>query len=343
MKKIVFLRANPKAVGGAEIYLSRLINELEKSNIKCQIKSLKAPKFLSSWIKALIYNFQVCFSKKDEFYFSLERVSCADIYRAGDGVHKVYMREKKSGFNPLNFTYCYLERLCFKNSKKIIANSNFIKKQIVETYEIPDEKIEVIYNGVAIQEDFDKEQAKKELCDEFGLNANLPIILFVGSGFERKGVHELLVLLSKLKSKFQAIIIGKDKKINYYKELLKSLNLTDLVQFLGPKKETFKFYKASDIFIFPTRYEPFSNVVLEAMSFKNAVITTAQNGAGEILSSEFVMRSPKDEEILPLIEKLIEDKEFLLKTQEANFKLAKNFSIEKNAQKTLELIDAYIH
>lgn len=343
MKKITFLRANPKAVGGAEIYLSRLIKSLEEKGVKCEIKSLKAPKFLSSWIKALVYNFQVCASKNDEFYFSLERVSCADIYRAGDGVHKVYMQDKKSLFNPLNFVYCYLERRCFENSKKIIANSNFVKNQIIKTYEIPDEKIKVIYNGVKIQDNFNKLEAKNELNIKFGISADIPLILFVGSGFERKGVRELLGLLSKLKSKFQAVIIGKDKKLHAYLDLAKSLNLADKVRFLGARNDVWRFYKSSDIFIFPTRYEPFSNVVLEALSFKNAVITTAQNGASEILPNEFIMSSPNDESILNMVEKLLSDTSFLSSTQAANFKLAKNFSIEKNAQETMEAISAYIH
>lgn len=343
MKKITFLRANPKAVGGAEIYLSRLIGALEGNSIKCEIKSLKAPKFLSSWIKALIYNFQVCASKNDDFYFSLERVKCADIYRAGDGVHKVYMQEKKSRFNPLNLVYCYLERHCFENSKKIIANSNFIKKQIIETYGISDKKIEVIYNGVKIQDDFNKLEAKNALNIEFGIRADVPLILFVGSGFERKGVRELLHLLSKLKGKFHALIIGKDKKIQNYQKLVKSLNLEHKVQFLGTRNDTWKFYKASDIFIFPTRYEPFSNVVLEALSFKNAVITTAQNGASEIIPKEFVMSHSSDESILNVIEKLLSDSKFLSSTQATNFELTKNFSIEKNAAKTLDIINAYLH
>ncbi|QCD52064.1 glycosyltransferase [Campylobacter sp. RM16192] len=344
MKKITFLRMSSKAIGGAEIYLSRLINTLENKGIKCEIKNLNAPKFLSSWIKALIYNLQVKLSKNDNFYFSLERVSSADIYRAGDGVHKVYMKSKKFWFlNPLNFVIPALEKRCFLNSKKIIANSNFIKQQIIDVYNINENKIEVIYNGVKLQEDFNKTDAKQELCKELKLDEKIPIILFVGSGFKRKGAKELLNLLSKIKSNFQAIIIGKDKNLNSYISLAKSLNLEDRVKFLGARKDVDKFYKISDILIFPTHYEPFSNVVLEALSFKNAVITTAQNGAGEILKKEFVMSSANDENILNLLEKLLNEKEFLTSIQNDNFNLAKNFSIEKNAEKTLEIINANLH
>ena len=128
MKKIVFLRTNPTSIGGAENYLKRVFEALQKSGITCEVRSFNGNQKTSSWLKALLFNSQVCKQKKDdEFYFSLERVSCAEIYRAGDGVHKVYRKEKRFWFfNPLHFIYPYLEKKCFQNSKKIITNSNFI-------------------------------------------------------------------------------------------------------------------------------------------------------------------------------------------------------------------------
>ena len=150
MKKIVFLRTNPNAVGGAERYLRRLVKAINELGIQTEIRSYLGDTGISSWKKALNFNRQVKRQKKeDEFYFSLERVSCADIYRAGDGVHKVYRATKSFWWlNPLNFVYPYLEKKCFKNSQKIITNSNFIKEQIISTYEIEPEKITTIYNGV---------------------------------------------------------------------------------------------------------------------------------------------------------------------------------------------------
>ena len=118
MKKIVFLRTNPNAVGGAERYLRRLVKAINELGIQAEIRSYLGDAGISSWKKALNFNRQVKRQKKeDEFYFSLERVSCADIYRAGDGVHKVYRATKNFWWlNPLNFVYPYLEKRCFKNS-----------------------------------------------------------------------------------------------------------------------------------------------------------------------------------------------------------------------------------
>ncbi len=336
MKKIIFLRANKTKFGGAENYLSRLEDELKKSHIKYKTINSTAPKFLTSWVKAIWFNIQVCLSKKNNFYFSLERVSCADIYRAGDGVHKEFVKRKKRKTNPLNIVYIFLEKKCFNNSKKIIANSNMVKNQIIQTYNISPNKISVIYNGIKLKPQANYSDIKKE----FGIN-NEKIILYVGSGFERKGVKEALEIVSKLKQKVKFIIIGKEKKLNYYKKLANSLQVDTV--FTGPRSDVDKFYSMADIFLFPTHYEPFSNVVLEAMSFKCAVFTTLQNGASEILKSEYIMKQPDDFSVVDKIDYLLENENALNFAKEENFKTVQNFTIEENAKKTMKVINEYLH
>lgn len=95
--------------------------------------------------------------------------------------------EKKSKFNPLHSVYLYLEKRCFTNSKMIIANSNMVKNEIISTYGIDEKKIKVIYNGFPLEK-IDKEKSKENLEKEFSFDLNEKIILYVGSGFKRKGV-----------------------------------------------------------------------------------------------------------------------------------------------------------
>ncbi|WP_304341926.1 glycosyltransferase family 4 protein [Campylobacter ureolyticus] len=338
MKKIIFLRANPNAIGGAENYLKRLANALKNSDINSEIRSFKGNQKISSWKKALKFNNQVCREKKrDEFYFSLERVECADIYRAGDGVHKVYRKLKKIWwFNPLNFVYPYLEKKCFENSKKIITNSNLIKEQIISTYNIDKNKIITIYNGVNLPEIVNKSNKKIQICKEFSLDEKKPLFLFVGSGFKRKGVREFLEILSKFPNNYNAIIIGNDKNIKKYKKIALKLRINAI--FLGSRKDVSRFYEASDFFIFPTHYEPFSNVILEALSYGCVCFTTKQNGASEILDDQFVMNHPTDFKILDTIKKFVDDKSIFEKQSKENIQKAKNFSIEKNASLTMKVI-----
>ncbi|EAH8300231.1 glycosyltransferase family 4 protein [Campylobacter fetus] len=341
MKKIVFLRTDPSATGGAERYLTRLKNALKNSGINSEIRSFKGNKKLSSWLKALKFNAQVKNEKnEDEIYFSLDRVTSADIYRAGDGVHKVYRSLKPFWFfNPLNFVYVYLEKRCFLNSKSIITNSNLIKKQIIDTYGIDKDKITTIYNGINLPTKVEKGSAKMRLCEKFGLNYELPILLFVGSGFKRKGVSEFLSIISKISLAINTIIVGSDKNIKKYKNLAKKLGINAI--FTGKQRVVNDFYEGADMFIFPTHYEPFSNVILEALSYGCVCITTRQNGASEILDKDFIMDQPKSFEIANFIEKILKDNKLLSKIQTSNLELSKKFSIEDNAKKTMEIINAH--
>ncbi len=342
---IKLIRANRTKFGGAEVYLSRLCEELDKLNIPYELIYSNIPKFLPSWLRVLLFNYQVCKNKtKDDIYLSLERISCPDIYRAGDGVHKVFLQiEKKSKFNPLHLVYLYLEKRCFTNSKMIIANSNMVKNEIISTYGIDEEKIKVIYNGFPLEK-FDKEKSKENLEKEFSFDLKEKIILYVGSGFKRKGVKEFLEILSKLKNKnFRAFIIGKEKKMDSYKSLAKNLGLENKVIFTGARSDVKDFYTMSDIFLFPTRYEPFSNVVLEAMNYENVVITTKQNGASEILSNEYTMNSSEDFSIVEKIDKLLINDLEIEKVKKDNLEIIQNFSIEKNVQQTLKVINEIIN
>ena len=335
-KKLYFIRANKTKFGGAEVYLSRLADTLNEQGIEHQIINSNLPKFLPSWIRVLLFDLSVCKEKKDKFYFSLERIKCPDIYRAGDGVHKVFLEvEKKSKLNPLHIVYLWIEKQMFSNAKKIIANSKMVKQQIITTYNIDPKKIEIVYNGVPLKPLSDFESIKKEFSikDE-------KILLYVGSGFKRKGVEEVLEIVSKLQSKnIKCFIVGKEKKLNHYKNKAKELAIEEKVIFTGPRSDVDKFYSMADIFLFPTHYEPFSNVILEAMSFKNAVFTTQQNGAAEILDISFVMQQPKDFTVVQKIDDLLCDENQLSKIKERNIQQVQSFSIEKNVKNTLKIIN----
>jgi len=143
-----------------------------------------------------------------------------------------------------------------------------------------------------------------------------------------------------LKTKdIKAFIIGKDRNIKYYANLSKKLNIDSQVVFTGPRNDVDDFYSIGDIFLLPTHYDPFSNVVLEAMNFENAVFTTSKNGASEILDEDFVMDKPYDTGVISSIDNLLSNKTALDKEKIKNKKLSKLFSIEKNLNITLEVIN----
>jgi len=344
VNKICLIREKTSKFGGAEVYLSRLAKVLNDNGIKHQVVNSIFPKFLPSWLRIILFNLQVCLTKKDRFYFSLERIICPDVYRAGDGVHKVFLRiEKKSKLNPLHPIYLFLEKRCFNNAKLIIANSNMIKDEIISTYGINSNKIDVVYNGVE-SKIINHKNSFRKLSEEFDLDKNSPILLYVGSGFKRKGVEEFLKIVSRLKnSDIKAFIIGKEKNIEYYQQLAIALKIDNQVIFTGAREDVDDFYTISDIFLFPTHYEPFSNVVLEAMNFKNVVFTTQQNGASEILDGGFIMNNPQDFSVVQKIDNLLLNKDRLKSIQDNNREVSKKFSIEKNLSETLKVINEVVN
>ncbi len=339
-KKIYFIREKYTNFGGAEVYLSRLSHALKNQNIDHEIIFSNVPVFLPSWLRIILFNLKLIISKRDRLYFSLERIICPDIYRAGDGVHKIFLSiEKKSKLNPLHPLYLYLERQCFKNAKKIIANSEMVKNEIINSYKINPEKIRVIYSGIELKE-FEYRLSFHKLSNEFDIKENSPIILFVGSGYKRKGVYEFLNIIASLdNSDVIAFIVGKEKKIEFYKNLAEQLGIESRVFFVGARNDVDDFYTISDIFLFPTHYEPFGNVILEAMNKKNVIFTTMQNGASEIIDKEFLMQSPSDYSVVDKINKLISDPIKIKSIQEENLSMSRNFSIDNNLKQTIDLID----
>ena len=225
-RELHFIRSNKTKFGGAERYLSRLTEALKKQNIDFQIVNSIFPKFLPSWLRVILFNFQVCLFKNDKFYFSLDRITCPDIYRAGDGVHKVFLDiKKKSKLNLLHPIYLFLEKRCFKNAKCIIANSLMVKEQIINCYDINPDKVRVIFSGIESKEIY-YQKAFEKLSKQYLINKDQFILLYVGSGFKRKGVKEFLEILSRLdKNNIMAFVIGKEKNINYYQKLAKELDL----------------------------------------------------------------------------------------------------------------------
>lgn len=343
-KEIHFVRASNDRYGGAEKYLSRLSGGLQELNIPHKVINSKLPKFLPSWLSVILFNFQVYLFKKNKFYFSLERITCPDVYRAGDGVHRVYLQtEKKSRLNLLHPVYLFLEKKCFKNAKCIIANSLMVKNQIINCYGIDPNKIRVIYSGIKTKE-VDYESSFEKLSKEYSINQDQSIFLYVGSGFKRKGVKQFLQIIAKLdKENIRAFIIGKEKNLNYYVNLSEDLGIKDKVFFTGPREDVDDFYNVGDFFILPTHYEPFSNVVLEALQSMNVVITTKQNGASEILNKQYVMSTPNDFTIVSTISKLLDDKIKCEKIKNDNKSLSKKFSIENNVNETLKVINEVIN
>ena len=313
--KLAFIKKRFFLYGGAERYLDTLLQYLKQSGHEIHIFANKWTQSadiiihkidvfpVSSFLSTITFNQNVKKAIDNavglDCIISFERTTCQDIYRAGEGCHVEWLKLRElvepvwkrvtCRFNPLHVALLSLEKKLFSLSKLIIANSKMVKQQIVMNYGIPEQKICVIYNGVDLQR-FSAQNKNKWRADvrkELSISENGKLILFVGSGFKRKGLLTLLRSLTKLTSDSSAgdihlLVIGKGN-IDKFKSITNKFGVQKNVIFLGTQKMVEKFYAAADIFVLPTIYDPFSNATLEAMASGLPAITTVNNGASEII------------------------------------------------------------
>jgi len=343
LKQITFARLEDTRFGGAENFLKRLIVVLDQRSILHETLHASVPKWLPSWVKVFWFNSEARAKKGSRFYFALSRIDSADIYRAGDGVHRVFMRCAGKHFwsNPMHIVSCWLERRCFIRAGKIIANSQMVKQEIIDTYGIADDKITVIYNGIE-SEVRDRFADRQTICQEFHLDMSVPMVLFVGSGWWRKGADVFLQLLAQVNAPFQALMVGKDKHVERYHNMAQQLGLQDQVTFVGHRNDIMRFHAAADILLFPPRYDPFSNVVLEALSQHCVVFTSDGNGAAEILPADQIISLAQPENIIQQLQQLLTDETLRKQRQQENYAITAQYTMERCADEMLAVIAPFM-
>lgn len=230
---------------------------------------------------------------------SHERIAGCDIYRAGDGVHREWLAQRArvlpawrralQAFNPYHLYIKRAERQVFTHPrlKAVICNSNMVKQEIKRWFGVADAKLHVIYNGVNLDK-FHPRLAKyrTQVRMRNGIPEKASLFLFVGSGFQRKGIPVLLEALAQLPPSAHLLVVGRDKNLADYQRRARQLGIAGRVVFAGSQKDVKPFYGAADAVALPTLYDPFPNVVLEAMACGLPVVTSNKCGAAEFLRQD---------------------------------------------------------
>ena len=247
-------------------------------------------------------------------------------------------KDKSRGFSPIKGVYhhflnkykLYLEQKVYTPQKKYIAISHGIKKELMNNFGIPEKNIEIIHHGVDLnyfkpyQEDESSIQTRLEVRQKLGIQPEDRVLLHVGALNSRKGIFKSLEVLAYLKRqgfknlKYLAVGQG-DQKI--LQPLIKDLELEDNVILAPHSKDIREYYWASDLFFFPSFYEPFGLVVLEAMACGLPVATSDVAGASELIvpGESGILFSPLDS-----VEKIAQSINPFLKSEEYGKKLAEN-------------------
>ena len=113
------------------------------------------------------------------------------------------------------------------------------------------------------------------------------VLLFVGSGFERKGLSTAIEALATVRdARVRLMVIGKGRQ-GPYRELAIRRGVHDRIVWLGPRPDADRWYGAADVVVLPTRYEPFGNVHLEALASGVPIITSTRAGGAELIREGF--------------------------------------------------------
>ncbi len=252
--------------------------------------------------------------------------------------------KKKSSLHKLGYRLALLSAC--KKARKIIAVSRHTKKDIIRFFNIPDDKIKVIYEGI---EDKYHPIEDRKFIEKIKIKYDIqtPYIMYIGAWKKHKNINNLIKAFDILKRKYKfphkLVLMGKEDFLA--EELKKEINKLDIkkdIVFTGfvYEEDLPALYNAASLFVFPSLYEGFGLPPLEALACGVPVVASNVSSLPEILGKSAEFFNPKDPEDMAL---KIRDVLFSKKRQEElvkkGFRQASQFVWEKTAQETLQVYE----
>lgn len=338
MIRIALVRASYTAYGGAEVFVQRAMQALAQRGDLVRVSILArqwhsddgAPppgvEFITlnptsrgrsarerSFAQAVQAHVQ---QHSYDLVQSHERIVGMPIYRAGDGVHADWLqaRIRAGGWRTRLATWlsghhrmmCATEAAMFADPRLqvVICNSEMVRSDIQRRFALPDHKLVMIRNGVDLPRFGPRDPAQRQaLRRALDWPLDRSIFIYVGSGFERKGVAPAIRALAAMRQGHvepQAaafaqrrdaqpilIVVGADKHLTRYQALAKQLGVAEQIRWLGTRKDVPELLAAADAFVLPTLYDPFPNAALEAMAAGLPVVVGQRCGVAELLTGDF--------------------------------------------------------
>ncbi len=255
---------------------------------------------------------------------------------------------QKITFNPRLFLYNFYqwlytklnarwEKEAFDNAKVVVAVSDKVAKDLREIG-VPQDTIRVIGNGVDVEEFAPGNGVSRKTLD---LPENVTLAMFAGDiRLPRKNLDTVLQALVQVPDLHLAVVGVIDG--SPYPQLAASLGLSDRVHFLGFRRDVPLLMKVVDLFVFPSRYEPFGLVVTEAMASGLPVITASCTGAAPLVTKEagIVLSNPDDTEALAeALQKLSVNGDLRIKMGQAAREIALQHTWKNMAQQYINLFE----
>src|SRR6201984_2931595 len=273
-------------------------------------------------------------------------LGCPYVLPVHDLLEHMYGSRHASGLR--RSLHSYLTRRVLRKAARVIAVSQFTKNEIEKLLAIPDERIEVVYN--AIDERFlhgHATEAERELIAQRYL-VNYPFILYAGAIRPHKNVVRIIEAFSALKSELQKeqqfpdlklIIIGDD--LSSHPDLRRTVvrgGVQNDVRFMGfvPIEVLRIFYDVAKVFVFPSLYEGFGLLPVEAMAHGTPVLTSNTSSIPEVVGSAAVLVNPENVfEMMRALQRVLLDQTLREKMKHRGYAQVKKFSWENSAAEVL--------
>jgi UDP-glucose:(heptosyl)LPS alpha-1,3-glucosyltransferase len=312
---IAVIRSSYSAYGGVERTAVSMVKGLLEVNVKVSLLTWpqqdwplsdnnlhlvhlgthRGNRFLKAWlferaVKSYLSNHRfTCI-------LALDRVSQFTHLHAGGGTHKSFLQIKNrhSGllarsFRKMSLFHAYtlyLEKKGLFNPrlKKIRCNSHLVKDDISRNYHVDQNKLQVIYSSIdwkGIGESFTRRSIiAGQLYKRHNLSPEWNYLLFLGSGFSRKGLDIVIEGLQFLPDSYHVLVVG-DGSQRPYLDKATRMGLSHRVHFLGPQEKGWKYASICRALVLPSRYDPFGGAAAEAHAMGLPVMVSDKTGYAE--------------------------------------------------------------
>jgi UDP-glucose:(heptosyl)LPS alpha-1,3-glucosyltransferase len=343
------------AGGGVEQAAYRLVRELAHQELELTVICRQADTAMSAgaslvavggprfWQPLRVLEFSRRAARASRGYdvvHSYSRTRRQHIYRAGGGSHAEYLERMyadpgRARWSPRHRVILAIEEAVFRDESQLIqCNSQRVADEIARRYAVARERLVTLYNGVDAQHFTPEGREARGGPLRSALHLAGPVALFVGNGFERKGLDRAIEALAASACKAELLVVGRDDSAPW-RERARARGVERRVHFVGERPDVADLHAAADALVLPTRYDAFANACLEAMASGLPVATTPHNGAAELIEpgvSGWVL----EDDFTPVFDALA-DGERLRRMGAAARQRALGLSWEAHARQVLEL------
>jgi len=232
-----------------------------------------------------------------DLVFALGKSYTHDVVRASGGCHATWIERRRrarglSGHGHLGLKdrlALDIERRAYLPGayRRVVVNSRLVGDDLQRRHGVPAHAIDVVPNGVDLDE-FRPRPAEERGAwrRSVGLRDEDFAILFLGNGFERKGLARAIDAFAQLAGahpRAVLVVVGRDSDQQRYEQRVEALRLGRRVRFLGPRSDPAASFAACDLHVMPTWYDSFGFTLLEAMACGVPVVATDGAGAAELM------------------------------------------------------------